>query len=136
MQSGGSNKTQERHTDGITINKGVLVQFGVIDCSALIRRVSGLWSSPSSPSYTTHTPYINYIMPHAHTNTVDEDITAFANTVPPPPYSITGVTGEARPRLPEEKRNIHLATRKYLFCSVDIGSYQYLWMRTMSNSKP
>jgi hypothetical protein len=51
-------------------------------------------------------------MPHAHTNTVDEDISSFSNTVPPPPYSVTGTTGEARPRLPEDKRNVHLSTRK------------------------
>jgi hypothetical protein len=53
-------------------------------------------------------------MPHTHTNTIDEDISLFANTVPPPPYSVTGNTGEPRPRLPEEKRNIHLSTRKSL----------------------
>jgi hypothetical protein len=49
-------------------------------------------------------------MPHTHTNTIDEDISMFANTVPPPPYSVTGNTGEPRPRLPEDKRNIHLST--------------------------
>jgi hypothetical protein len=51
-------------------------------------------------------------MPHTHTNTIDEDISMFANTVPPPPYSVTGNTGEPRPRLPEDKRNIHLSTCK------------------------
>jgi len=53
-------------------------------------------------------------MPHTHTNTIDEDISSFANTVPPPPYSVTGNTGEPRPKLPEEKRNVHLNTREFV----------------------
>jgi hypothetical protein len=67
-------------------------------------------------------------MPHTHTNTIDEDISLFANTVPPPPYSVTGTTGEPRPRLPEEKRNIHLSTRK-LFMQARDEAHFSTWGR-------
>ncbi|ORX39911.1 hypothetical protein BD324DRAFT_615485 [Kockovaella imperatae] len=54
-------------------------------------------------------------MPHAATNTIDSDIVAFANSNPPPPYpgsnqydlTPTPYT-QNRPRLPEERRNLHL----------------------------
>lgn len=54
-------------------------------------------------------------MPHAHTSTVDSDITDFTTSVPPPPYSGPDASNPTvlpqaftRPRLPEEKRNKHL----------------------------
>lgn len=55
-------------------------------------------------------------MPHAHTSTVDSDITEFTSSVPPPPYSGPDVTNLnvlpqafTRPALPEHKRNQQLS---------------------------
>lgn len=45
-------------------------------------------------------------MAHHHTSTVDSDISFFTNSLPPPPpYSVSGNPVDARPRLPEVKRN-------------------------------
>lgn len=57
-------------------------------------------------------------MPHAHSNTVDSDISGFSS-LPPPPYSGPDEANPtvlpqafARPRLPEAKRNMQLSDRE------------------------